>query len=144
VKRTFSIIITLIVLSLLGLIFLQVQWINGAMKLKREQYANDISMSIINIRDSILDVKNKKSSGFFLNFQSQTFGNFIPTFTVMSNYQLKAIIRNEFRKKNIKQPFEFCITNEAFQPTMFSSGYKLEYRESQNNYITGLTDGQLL
>jgi two-component system phosphate regulon sensor histidine kinase PhoR len=144
VKRTFSIIITLIVLSLLGLIFLQVQWINGAMKLKREQYANDISMSIINIRDSILDVKNKKSSGFFLNFQSQTFGNFIPTFTVMSNYQLKAIIRNEFRKKNIKQPFEFCITNEAFQPTMFSSGYKLEYRESQNKYITGLTDGQFL
>jgi len=144
VKRTLPVIITLIVLSLLGLIFLQVQWIKGAMKLKREQYENDIYLSIGNIRDSIVKRKNRETFGFYLNFQTQTFGNFIPTYTVLSNYQLKAIIRDEFRKRNIKQPFEFCITNEAFQPTMFSSGYKLEYRDAENNYKTGLTEGNFL
>ncbi len=143
-KRTLPVIITLIVLSLLGLIFLQVQWIKGAMKLKREQYENDIYLSIGNIRDSIVKRKNRETFGFYLNFQTQTFGNFIPTYTVLSNYQLKAIIRDEFRKRNIKQPFEFCITNEAFQPTMFSSGYKLEYRDAENNYKTGLTEGNFL
>lgn len=143
-KKRFPIIIALIVLSLLGLIFLQVQWINGAVKLKREQYESDIHLSIQNIKDSILKRKNRETLGFTLNFQSQGFGNYLPTFTVMSNYQLKSIIRNEFRKKNIKQPFEFCITDEAMQPTMFSSGYKLEYRGSENNYITGLTDGSFM
>ena len=96
-KRTLPVIITLIVLSLLGLIFLQVQWIKGAMKLKREQYENDIYLSIGNIRDSIVKRKNRETFGFYLNFQTQTFGNFIPTYTVLSNYQLKAIIRDEFR-----------------------------------------------
>jgi len=144
VKKTLPVIITLIVISLLGLIFLQVQWIQGAVKLKREQYENDIYLSIGNIKDSILKRKNRETYGFYLNFQTQTFGNYIPTYTVLSNYQLKAIIRDEFRKRNIKQPFEFCITNEAFQPTMFSSGYKLEFRESENNYTTGLTDGNFL
>lgn len=143
-KKTLPVIITLIVISLLGLIFLQVQWIQGAVKLKREQYENDIYLSIGNIKDSILKRKNRETYGFYLNFQTQTFGNYIPTYTVLSNYQLKAIIRDEFRKRNIKQPFEFCITNEAFQPTMFSSGYKLEFRESENNYTTGLTDGNFL
>lgn len=143
-KRTFPIIITLIVLSLFGLILMQVQWIQGAMKLKREQYDNDIYVSLQNIKDSIVKKKNKETFGLYLNFQTQRFGNYIPTFTVMSNYQLKAIIRDELRRKNIKQPFEFCITNEAFQPTMFSSGYKLDYRDAENNYKTGLTDGNFM
>lgn len=131
-------------MSLLGLIFLQVQWINGAVKLKKEQYESDIHLSIQNIKDSIIKRKNKETLGFKLNFQTQGFGNYIPTYTIMSNYQLKSIIKNEFRKKNIKQPFEFCITDEAMQPTMFSSGYKMEFRGTENNYITGLTDGTFL
>ena len=143
-KRTFPVIITLVVLSLLGLIYLQVQWIQGAMQLKYEQYDNDVYVSLQNIKDSIVKRKNRETYGFYLNFQTQTFGNFIPTYTIMSNYQLKAIIRDEFRRKNIKQPFEFCITNEAFQPTMFSSGYKQEYRDAENNYKTGLTEGNFL
>lgn len=143
-KKRFPIIITLIVLSLLGILYLQVQWIQGAMKLKREQYDNDIYFCIQNIKDSIIKKKTKETYGFYLNFQSQNFSNFIPTFTVMNNYQLKMLIRSEFHRKNIKQPFEFCITNEAFQPTMYSSGYKTEYRDAENNYKTGLTDGGFL
>ncbi len=143
-KKRFPIIITLIVLSLLGILYLQVQWIQGAMKLKREQYDNDIYFCIQNIKDSIIKKKTKETYGFYLNFQSQNFSNFIPTFTVMNNYQLKMLIRSELHRKNIKQPFEFCITNEAFQPTMYSSGYKTEYRDAENNYKTGLTDGGFL
>ena len=143
-KKRYGVIFALVLLSLLGIVYLQVQWIQGAMKLKREQYDNDIYISLQNIKDSIVQRKNKETFGFSLNFQTQHFGNFIPTATVMGNYQVKALIRSELRKHKIKQPFEYCITNESFQPTLFSAGFKPEYLDAENNYKTGLSDGSFL
>jgi Signal transduction histidine kinase len=100
-----------------------------------------ISMQVFKISRIPYSNENPKLRWTLLSFQAQGFGNFIQTKTVLSNYQLKAIIRDEFKKKNIKQPFEYCITNEAFQPTMFSAGYQMDFRESPYNYTTGLTDG---
>ena len=144
VKKRYAVIFSLVMLSLLGIIYLQVQWIQGAMKLKREQYDNDIYITLQNIKDSIVQRKNKETFGFTLNFQSQNFGNFIPTATVMGNYQVKTLIRKELVKHKIKQPFEFCIINESFQPTLFSAGFKPEYLDAENNYKTGLSDGSFL
>ena len=144
VKKRYGVIFALVLLSLLGIVYLQVQWIQGAMKLKREQYDNDIYISLQNIKDSIVHRKNKETFGLTLNFQTQNFGNFIPTATVMGNYQVKALIRSELRKHKIKQPFEYCIINESFQPTLFSAGFKPEYLDAENNYKTGLSDGSFL
>ncbi|MGI9191150.1 MAG: sensor histidine kinase [Chitinophagaceae bacterium] len=143
-KKRYIGIFSLVLLSLLGIVYLQVQWIQGAMKLKREQYDNDIYISLQNIKDSIVNRKNKETFGLTLNFQTQHFGNFIPTTTVMANYQVKALIRKELVKHKIKQPFEYCITNESFQPTLFSTGFKPEYLDAENNYQTGLSDGSFL
>lgn len=138
VKKVFPLIIALIALSLLGLIYLQVEWIGGAMKLKREQYDNDIYTCLNNIKDSINNKKNKDVLGFIFQSPVLSFSNYIPTSRVISNYQLKDIIKSELKKKNIKQPFEFCIANEARLPIMFSTGYKTEFMEASNNYQTFL------
>ncbi len=143
-KKVFPLIIALIALSLLGLIYLQVEWIRGAMKLKREQYDNDIYSSLNNIKDSINNKKNKDVLGFIFQSPVLSFSNYIPTSRVMSNYQLKEIIKYELNKKHIKQTFEFCIANEARLPIMFSTGYKTEFMEANNNYQTFLNGENII
>jgi len=147
VKRVFLLIITLIILSLFGLIYLQVEWISGAMKLKREQYDSDIYFCLQNIKDSINRRKDKATIGFSFQFQPLSFSNYVPTSSVLSNYQVKDIIRSELRKKNIKQPFEYCITNEVQLPILYSSGYKLEYLDptkTSNNHKTILSGENII
>lgn len=146
-KRVFLLIITLIILSLFGLIYLQVEWISGAMKLKREQYDSDIYFCLQNIKDSINRRKDKATIGFSFQFQPLSFSNYVPTSSVLSNYQVKDIIRSELRKKNIKQPFEYCITNEVQLPILYSSGYKMEYLDptkTSNNHKTILSGENII
>ena len=134
VKRIFPIIIALTIVSVLGLIYLQYQWIDGAMKLKKEQYENDIYSCLDNIKDSINARKDHDAIGFNFPFKGLSFNNYVPTSSVLSQYELKDIIKSALRKKMIKQPFEFCITNEARIPIMFSTGFKEDYFSSANNY----------
>jgi two-component system phosphate regulon sensor histidine kinase PhoR len=71
----------------------------------------------------------------------------VPTSSVLSNYQVKDIIRSELRKKNIKQPFEYCITNEVQLPILYSSGYKMEYLDptkTSNNHKTILSGENII
>ncbi len=138
-KRIFPIIILLIVISVLGIIYLQVEWIRGATKLKRDQYAQDIYVSLENVRDSINKRKDNSLGGISFPTQLLSFSSFVSTPSVISNFQLHDIIKHELRMKKIKQSFEFCITNEARLPTMFSSGYKMEYLDDPNNRQIFLT-----
>lgn len=133
-KKIFPVIISLIVVSLLGIIYLQVDWISGTMKLKREQYDHDIISSLNNVREVINVKKDKSILGFQLQFQPMSFGKFIATSTVYTNYEIQELIRYEFRKNNIRQPFEFCIKNQVSTPLMYSSGFKSEYFDSEHNY----------
>nr|MBP6315032.1 HAMP domain-containing histidine kinase [Chitinophagaceae bacterium] len=74
-----------------------------------------------------------------IRFQPMSFGNYIPTNTVIKDYEMKELIKTEFKKHNIKQPFEYCIRNEMSDYLMFSSGFKNEYFESENIYTSLLT-----
>jgi two-component system, OmpR family, phosphate regulon sensor histidine kinase PhoR len=144
VKKTFPIITALVALSVLGIIYLQFEWIKGAMKLKREQYDNDIYASLNSIRDSLDKKRNKDIIGFLFPAPELSFSNYIPTARVVSNYELKEIIKNEMLRKNIKQPFEFCITNQARLPVMFSTGYKSDFLDATNNYEEFLSGNNLI
>ena len=144
VKRIFPIIIALTIVSVLGLIYLQYQWIDGAMKLKKEQYENDIYFCLDNIKDSINARKDHDAIGFNFPFKGLSFNNYVPTSSVLSQYELREIIKTELRRKSIKQPFEFCITNEARIPIMFSTGYKEDYFSSTNNYHKMLSGENIL
>lgn len=139
VRRIYPVIITFIAISVFGIIYLQVEWIRGAMKIKRDQYDHDIYLSLQNVRDTINGRKDNSVGGLSFPSQLLSFSGFVSTPGVLSNYQLKEIIRQSFAKKNIKQSFEYCIVSEARVPTMFSSGYKLEYLDDQNNHGIYLT-----
>lgn len=133
-KKIFPIIIFLIVVSLLGLIYLQIDWINSTMKLKREKYESDIFMTLNDIRDSINKRKDKTVLGFSFQIEAMSLGKNIPTPSVFSNNDLNQLIRTELRKRNFKQHFEYCISNEMSAPIMFSSGFQNEYFTSPYLY----------
>lgn len=114
------------------------------MKLKKEQYENDIYNCLDNIKDTINVKKDKDAIGFNFAFKALSFGNTVPTSSVLSQYELREIIKTELRKKGIKQPFEYCISNEARIPIMFSSGFKEEYFTSSNNYPKMLSGENLV
>lgn len=109
------------------------------MKLKREQYDHDIHSSFNEIRTAINKRKDKSILGFSIRFQPMSFSNYIPTNTVIKDYEMKELIKTEFKKHNIKQPFEYCIRNEMADYLMFSSGFKNEYFDSENIYTSLLT-----
>lgn len=123
----------------MGIIYLQVEWIQGATKLKREQYEQDLFHSLESVRDTIVKRKDNSIGGISFPTSILSFNNFVSTPSVLSNFQLKNIIGQELRRRKIKQAFEFCITNEAALPTMFSSGYKIEYLNDPNNRKIMLT-----
>lgn len=134
VKRIFPVIIILITISVLGIIYLQVEWIRGATKLKREQYVQDVFVCLENIRDTINKRKDNSIGGISFPTQILSFSNFVSTPSILSNFQMKEIIKHELRMKKIKLDFEFCITNEARLPVMFSSGYKIDFLDDPNNH----------
>lgn len=133
-KKIFPILIALVSISFLGIIYLQVDWIRGTMKLNKEQYYHNIYNSLNNIKETINKKKNQSIVGFQMHMHPISIGGAIPTQSVFSNIQLQELIRREFRKNNIKQPIEYCLRNVTSNNLMLSSGYKNDYFDSENNH----------
>lgn len=104
------------------------------MKLNKEQYYHNIYNSLNNVKEIINKKKNQSVLGFQIHMQPISIGSAIPTQSILSNIQLQELIKREFKKNGIKQPIEFCLQNATSNNIMFSSGYKNDYFESENNY----------
>ena len=124
-KRVFPLIVVLITLSVVGILFIQMSWINNAMKLKREEFqrAVDVSLkqSTIAIQDQFMSKQQEqpigeKSRKWFLEKYFTTQGWF-------TKDELHGIIESVLRQNNIKQPFEFCVENIFGYPVLNSDGF---------------------
>ena len=139
-KKVFLIIVSLVALSLIGIAYLQVEWIRGAMKLRREKYDTDIYVSLQNIKDTITVRKSRKIlGGFIIQSPALTLSTFYPTSSVINVFQMKEIIKSALQKNDIKLPFEFCITSDMRLPIMMSAGYDLSNINSENDFKTIIT-----
>ncbi len=138
-KKMFPVIITLIVISLLGIIFVQVQWINSAMLLKKEKYDQDLYYSLQTIKDSIYQRKERSQYQIHFNSPFNSPESSTPTKAVYTNFELRDLIRTELRKKNIRQDFEYAIINQNALPTMYSTGFVESYLNNENTKRTPLT-----
>ncbi|KXK41521.1 MAG: histidine kinase [Bacteroidetes bacterium OLB11] len=119
---------------MLGIIYLQIDWIKSTMKLNKEQYYHNIYNSLNNVKEIINKKKNQSVVGFQMHMQPISIGGAIPTQSLYSNYQLQELIKREFKKNGIKQAIEFCLQNATSNNLMFSSGYKNDFFDSENNY----------
>jgi len=126
-KKIYPLIVVLITLSVLGILFIQMSWINNAIKLKREESQREVDNALKQTKEAIF-------SRFIYKFN-----NFVPTeeskqfilkkhFSIEGSFtkdEIQEIIGKELRDNNIKQSFEFCVHNIFKNIIMQSDGFKL-------------------
>lgn len=115
-KRVFPLIILLIALSVVGILFIQTQWIQNAVLVKKEQYEqyrrnatkaiqesmNDLFLQKYSLETGMVDVTEiSKQRTLALHFTVEAF----------SDEEVQHIIQKALRRNNIKSPFDYNITN---------------------------------
>lgn len=133
-KKIFTVIILLISLSLLGIIFIQVNWIKNMIIVKEEQFDKTINLAIINAGKKILKAGTEKTTLQILkDFQSNPFladgiqqKNFL---TTLNAGQIQDLIFRSFKESGLDIPdFEFSVScdivsNSFFKPELHSANF---------------------
>lgn len=115
-KRVFPLIVLLIALSVVGILFIQMQWIQNAVLVKKEQYEQYRRNAIRTIQTQLNDLflyKYSQQTGFVqVNELSRqrTLSVYFTT-QLLSDEEVHDLIQKALRANNIKTPFEYNITN---------------------------------
>ncbi len=123
-KKVFPLIVVLISLSVLGIIFIQVSWIQNSVQLRQKQRNQDLEHAITQIRESLYDAYlfNTGEIGY-LSPESRQF--YLQSFTVdyIPKTELTRRIDTALKRYNIREPFEYSVTNIFQMPTVSSDGF---------------------
>jgi len=142
-KRVFSLIVVLITLSVIGILFIQMQWIKNAIQVKKDQYAQNCQRALEEIKlrsyDLFLDRNRELTGAWILNQQTREFLLDKFTVTFFKPEQMSDLIRQSLRVYGIKQPFEFTVTNYFGYSILSSQNFKDEYRTE--SFVIKLTTG---
>ena len=142
-KRIFPVITVLVLLSLLGLIFFQILWINSARETKEQQFATNVYMALPDAAEKLTEdrgatVLPTKRNDILFPSERMQYEIFKPSVIQrFSKEEIRDIVRKSFDKHNLKQvPFEFAVVptslsiqNDYIQSESF---FKL-YVDSNNN-----------
>ena len=139
-KRIFPIITVLILLSLLGLIFFQILWIQSARDIKDKQVEDNIAQAVYYAASILTQERNtlmpsvKKSDLLFPGdkLQMQYFKpSVIKRF---SRDEIEDIIRMGFNKNNLQNyPFEFNVKVNSINGDQVYSDNFFKYYDDTNN-----------
>jgi two-component system phosphate regulon sensor histidine kinase PhoR len=127
-KKIFPLIVVLITLSVVGILLIQMSWISNALRLKHEEFQREVDNALKQTRQSIQDKFISKSQTIILNEESKQFylqNNFKVDGT-FTREEVRDVIDSKLRQNNIKEPFEFCITNIFHQVILQSDGFQTE------------------
>lgn len=130
-KKVFPLIIFLITLSVLGIIFIQVSWIHNSVELRKQQREMDMEHARSQIVRSLQDAYLFKTGNIgFMNEESRQY--YLQPFTVevLPQEEITQKIDTALKRYNIKEPFEYSITNIFQSQLVKSKGYKPEMNES--------------
>ena len=115
-KKTFLIIIFLITVSLLGIIIIQVSWIKSIIKLREDQFAERVNMSLQQAAQKIVTINTdyliqQKGIDFNLNPWLQDQDSKKNFLSQVSASQIFTIIQNALKANNItSNNFEFSVS----------------------------------
>jgi two-component system phosphate regulon sensor histidine kinase PhoR len=128
-KKIFPLIVVLITLSVVGILFIQMSWINNALKLKHEEFQRSVDNTLIQTR-AVLHSKfiSKTGAQLFKEEDVQFYlQNNFRVDNVFTSEEIHEIIEKQLKQNNIKQPFEFCITNYFEFSILQSPAFRVEY-----------------
>jgi two-component system phosphate regulon sensor histidine kinase PhoR len=124
-KRVFPIIVLLITLSVVGILFIQMQWIQNAMAVKRDQFEQYKTNAIRDIRTAMnnlyLEKYYRREGEVELDdaLKERLLRNNF-TATMFTKDEITPIIQKALRNNNIKDPYEFNII-DSYENTIISS-----------------------
>jgi two-component system phosphate regulon sensor histidine kinase PhoR len=157
--RTFRFLILLATLSLVGIVVIQIYWVNSAFRIQKQQHIlqeneaksqekifNDrVIIALTNVAETIL--KNQNDPSKLYNAVQMEQPNF---FTVMMNdtlhpFYLESLINKEFERSNIKEDFEYaiydCFSQELIYGDFVSRDENVENDISQRPQLKLAKDG---
>ncbi|MEN9697478.1 MAG: hypothetical protein RLZ56_899 [Bacteroidota bacterium] len=140
-KKTFPIIFTLIALSILGILFIQITWLQGLMILSKNQLADKVNQSAVIVAN---DVSKKMNTGLSLRFpkRKQGFGEdyHIHSFDesaiadIYNGKELNASIQAALNKHGINDlHYEFAVTDKKGNIEIKSANFEDVYSDELNN-----------
>jgi two-component system phosphate regulon sensor histidine kinase PhoR len=148
VKKTFTIIIVLISLSLIGIIVLQLSWLTNMNQLSEERIKqqvdeakNSAAQELTQLKSSYIPLPVSEGSNNFLESFSR---KFIRNQTLASKVSLKEvneIIRKNFNAKGLKKmQFEFAMISPSARDyfneiLMATNNFSVAQSDSINNYL---------
>jgi two-component system phosphate regulon sensor histidine kinase PhoR len=118
------------------------QWIKNAIQIKKDQYTTSRQKSMVEIRNGTEDhflQKRFEITGIELVNKAAKRHALVNEFTVQlfTADEMREIIYQTLRRNNIKQPFEFAVTNIFGSIVLASEGYKEEFtKESEDIMLT--------
>ncbi len=123
-KRVFPVIIVLITLSLLGLMYLQMSWIQNALLVQKNKYTNEVENAMNGISKAIL-LRATQATGFnpaMANyFDDESNDIFWSSIRYLASDDIKLIIKEELDRNNIDLEFEYSIYNKQFSNVVSKS-----------------------
>lgn len=137
-KKSLSLIIVLVLISLLGIIFFQYVWIKQALQDKEFQFEEtikmvtiDVARNLVNQRSKISPFDNRKNADLLFPL------NAFPI-TIAHNFsrqEIRSVINKEFEKNNLKEiDFEFAITTTSMiGEDLQSKNFYNAYNDTVNN-----------
>ena len=128
-KKVFPLIVFLITLSVLGITFIQMSWIHNSVELRKQQREQDMLHAIRQIKD-VLYSSFLMNSGVigYMNPDSRDY--YLQTFTIeaIAPEDVTKIIESALRRYNIREPFEYAVTNIFQTETVKSKGFTPEMK----------------
>jgi len=144
VKRIFPVIIVLISLSLLGLFYIQYNWLKNVMKVQEEQLKHDIA----DIANVVAEELGAYKGGVLVQPNSRPFLEFDNSFEMPQRYsvaqrftaqEIYEKIRLQFVARKLSRiAFEFGIAinhSNAFQMARRSNNFDAWYEDRENHFI---------
>jgi two-component system, OmpR family, phosphate regulon sensor histidine kinase PhoR len=150
-KRIFTIITILITLSLIGIIFIQVSWIQSMLLIKKEQVRDNLDIAVADVVLELVEEKSKfpslVSPKMITEWPKDQLLNLFRAPTVAQRYTVFNIqdrLRKGFEKHGLKEThFEFAIVASSnsfgyeMQSANFENAYEkaVDVEDSINNWI---------
>jgi two-component system, OmpR family, phosphate regulon sensor histidine kinase PhoR len=129
-KRVFPLIVLLITLSVLGIMFIQMHWIQSAIYVKKELHKQNISNSLIQIREHMYNrfFAKHPEIGYIPTEMSRQ-DHLRKGFTIMdfTEEEISGIIDSSLKNNDLKEKYEFAITNIFNQPIAVSENFQQEH-----------------
>ncbi len=146
-RKTFPVIFTLIALSILGILFIQITWLQGLFILQKNQLSDKINQSALIVSN---DISKKMTSGLSLRLPKRGLSlnedyhlhNFDESNVadVFSYSDLQTKITNALEKNGLKDlSYEFAVSDKKGKIEMMSKKFEDVYTDDLNTLQTRVT-----